>query len=104
MSPGELGEQGWYRGKTSRPLFGAGFLIDEKGFYPGIDNIVGRRSEVMKLTGAQMVCESLIREGVDVVFGLPGGAILSLYQTIWPPHLLLQLRHRPTDPAGGTNP
>ncbi|MCL0044013.1 biosynthetic-type acetolactate synthase large subunit [Dehalococcoidia bacterium] len=36
----------------------------------------------MKLTGSQMVCESLIREGVDVVFGLPGGAILPLYQTM----------------------
>jgi acetolactate synthase-1/2/3 large subunit len=44
----------------------------------------------MKLTGAQMVCESLLREGVDVVFGLPGGAILPLYQTMpeYP-----QLRH-----------
>ena len=44
----------------------------------------------MKLTGSQMVCESLIREGVDVVFGLPGGAILPLYQTMpqYP-----QLRH-----------
>ncbi len=36
----------------------------------------------MKLTGAQMVCESLIREGADVAFGLPGGAILPLYQTL----------------------
>ena len=37
-----------------------------------------------------MVCESLIREGVDVIFGLPGGAILPLYQTLpeYP-----QLRH-----------
>ena len=44
----------------------------------------------MKLTGSQMVCESLIREGVDVVFGIPGGAILPLYQTMshYP-----QLRH-----------
>ena len=44
----------------------------------------------MKLTGSQMVCESLIREGVDVIFGLPGGAILPLYQTMpqYP-----QLRH-----------
>ena len=33
------------------------------------------------LTGGQMVCESLIREGVEVMFGLPGGAILPLYQT-----------------------
>ncbi|MCH7745446.1 MAG: biosynthetic-type acetolactate synthase large subunit [Chloroflexi bacterium] len=36
----------------------------------------------MKLTGAQMVCESLLREGVDVIFGIPGGAILPLYQTL----------------------
>ncbi|MCH7653693.1 MAG: biosynthetic-type acetolactate synthase large subunit [Chloroflexi bacterium] len=36
----------------------------------------------MKMTGGQMICESLIREGVDVIFGLPGGAILPLYQTL----------------------
>ena len=44
----------------------------------------------MKLTGAQMVCESLIREGVEVAFGIPGGAILYLYQVLpqYP-----QLRH-----------
>ncbi len=44
----------------------------------------------MKLTGAQMVCECLIREGVDVAFGIPGGATLPLYQTLvhYP-----QLRH-----------
>ena len=44
----------------------------------------------MKKNGSQMVCESLIREGADVVFGLPGGAILPLYQTLpeYP-----QLRH-----------
>ena len=29
-----------------------------------------------------MVCESLVREGVDALFGLPGGAILPLYQTL----------------------
>ena len=36
----------------------------------------------MRLTGAQMICESLLREGVDLMFGLPGGAILPLYQTL----------------------
>ena len=35
-----------------------------------------------KLTGAQMLCESLVREGVDVVFGIPGGATLPLYDTL----------------------
>ena len=33
----------------------------------------------MRLTGAEIVCESLLKEGVDVAFGLPGGAILPLY-------------------------
>lgn len=44
----------------------------------------------MKLNGSQLVCESLLREGVEVIFGLPGGAILPLYQTLpeYP-----QLRH-----------
>ena len=44
----------------------------------------------MMLTGGQIVCESLIQEGVYVIFGLPGGAILPLYQTLpeYP-----QLRH-----------
>jgi len=36
----------------------------------------------MRMTGGQMVCKSLIREGVEVIFGLPGGAILPLYQTL----------------------
>ena len=36
----------------------------------------------MKRTGSQIVCESLLKEGVDVIFGLLGGAILPLYQTL----------------------
>ncbi len=44
----------------------------------------------MQLSGAQMVCEGLLREGVEIMFGLPGGAILPFYQTLpsYP-----QLRH-----------
>src|SRR6185369_15566688 len=30
-------------------------------------------------TGAQIMCEALIREGVDVMFGIPGGAIMPFY-------------------------
>jgi acetolactate synthase-1/2/3 large subunit len=36
----------------------------------------------MKLTGSAIICEALIKEGVDTVFGLPGGAILPFYQTL----------------------
>ena len=44
----------------------------------------------MKKTGAQIICESLIKEGVEVIFGILGGAILPLYDTLprYP-----QLRH-----------
>jgi len=44
----------------------------------------------MKMTGAQIICESLVREGVEVIFGILGGAILPLYDMLpkYP-----QLRH-----------
>src|SRR4030043_351327 len=35
----------------------------------------------MKKTGAQILCESLVREGVEVMLGCPGGAVLPLYDT-----------------------
>ncbi len=42
------------------------------------------------MTGAQIICESLIKEGVEVIFGILGGVILPLYDTLpqYP-----QLRH-----------
>ena len=44
----------------------------------------------MRKTGAQILCESLVKEGVEVIFGFPGGAVLPLYDTLpqYP-----QLRH-----------
>ncbi len=36
----------------------------------------------MKLTGAQIVMECLAREGVEYIFGYPGGANLPLYDTL----------------------
>ena len=44
----------------------------------------------MKLNGAQILCESLLKEGVEVMFGFPGGAVLPFYDAMadYP-----QLRH-----------
>jgi len=44
----------------------------------------------VRMNGAQMLCQSLVNEGVEVVFGYPGGAILPLYDVLpqYP-----QLRH-----------
>lgn len=41
-------------------------------------------------TGAEILCECLLKEGVDVIFGFPGGVLLPLYDTLpkYP-----QLRH-----------
>ena len=44
----------------------------------------------MKMTGAQIICESMVKEGVEVIFGLPGGAVIPLYDTL-PQYI--QLRH-----------
>ena len=44
----------------------------------------------MKLKGSEIICESLLREGVDVLFGHPGGAILPFYDALWS---YPQLRH-----------
>ena len=36
-----------------------------------------------KLTGADIICECLIEQGVDVVFGYPGGAVLNIYDSLY---------------------
>jgi acetolactate synthase-1/2/3 large subunit len=41
-----------------------------------------RRSKHVELTGAQALVRSLEQQGVDVVFGLPGGAILPAYDPL----------------------
>jgi len=44
----------------------------------------------MKMTGAQIICETMVKEGVEVIFGILGGAVLPLYDVLpqYP-----QLRH-----------
>lgn len=37
----------------------------------------------MKLTGAQIVAEVLIEQGIDVVFGYPGGAVINIYDALY---------------------
>lgn len=37
----------------------------------------------MKLAGAEIICKALEHEGVDVVFGYPGGTVLPLYDKLY---------------------
>ncbi|HEX5830042.1 MAG TPA: biosynthetic-type acetolactate synthase large subunit [Gemmatimonadaceae bacterium] len=51
---------------------------------PGPD--AGARADAR--TGAQIMCEALVREGVEVMFGIPGGAIMPFY------HAMHDYRHQ----------
>ena len=37
----------------------------------------------MKITGAEIIVECLIEEGVDTVFGYPGGQVIPLYDALY---------------------
>jgi acetolactate synthase-1/2/3 large subunit len=41
-----------------------------------------RNVEGQRMSGAHILCEALLREGVQVVFGHPGGAVLPLYHVL----------------------
>ena len=45
----------------------------------------------MKMTGAEIIMECLVREGVEVIFGYPGGAIMPVHDAIlkYPVHHVL---------------
>ena len=44
---------------------------------------VGPPGGQVKLPGARIVLECLKREGVDIIFGLPGGAVLPIYDALY---------------------
>ena len=42
----------------------------------------GQESDARELTGSAIICESLLREGVDTMYGYPGGAIMPFYDAL----------------------
>jgi acetolactate synthase-1/2/3 large subunit len=53
--------------------------VEVNSFFWGRIFLSGGFEETMKLTGAQIFFECLKREGVEVIFGYPGGAVLDIY-------------------------
>ena len=47
----------------------------------------------MKMTGSQIIMEILLEQGVDTVFGYPGGAALNIYDTLYSYEKRSQIRH-----------
>ena len=43
-----------------------------------------------QMTGSQMVIKALLDQGIDVIFGYPGGAVLPIYDALFQQN---QLRH-----------
>ena len=37
----------------------------------------------MKLSGSEIIVKCLIEQGVDVIFGYPGGAVLNIYDELY---------------------
>ena len=45
----------------------------------------------MKYTGAEILIQCLLEEGVDLIFGYPGGAVLEIYDAVF--HKQKELKH-----------
>ncbi len=49
----------------------------------------------MKLNGAQILCEGLVKEGVEIIFGFPGGRVIQFFDTFeqYPQLRFVLVRH-----------
>jgi acetolactate synthase-1/2/3 large subunit len=44
---------------------------------------IGDVAAPKSMRGARIICEALMREGVETIFGYPGGAVLYIYDELW---------------------
>ncbi len=58
----------------------------------------------MKMTGAQILLECLLEQGVDTVFGYPGGTILNVYDELYDYQDKITTSSPPTSRARPTRP
>nr|WP_295924306.1 biosynthetic-type acetolactate synthase large subunit [uncultured Dyadobacter sp.] len=49
----------------------------------GLPDTTGLLTQAQEITGSQAVLEALVAEGTDTIFGIPGGAILPIYDTLY---------------------
>ncbi len=47
------------------------------------DRVATPRGPAETPTGAEMLIQALVHEGVDTIFGYPGGAVLHIYDELW---------------------
>ncbi len=58
---------------------------ENEGFFVFILNITEKKGfyVVMKLNGSEILLECLLEQGVDTVFGYPGGSVLNIYDALY---------------------
>jgi acetolactate synthase-1/2/3 large subunit len=47
------------------------------------EKIKNKRKETIEMTGSEAMVQSLVAEGVDTIFGYPGGAIMPIYDALY---------------------
>ncbi len=45
--------------------------------------LAAKTSKTKKMSGAEMVIEALVEQGIDTIFGYPGGAVLPIYDALF---------------------
>ena len=71
-----------------------------RGFGKKTQKIVDGTNEPIMLSGAEMVVQSLIDEGVEYIFGYPGGAVLHIYDALFKQDTIEHLLVRHEQAAG----
>jgi len=66
-------------------------VVERNVEYPNVDDLMKTakaehlkiKAEPVKIRGAEIIVRSLIKNGVDKIFGYPGGAVLHIYDELW---------------------
>src|SRR6266536_2907128 len=49
---------------------------------PNTTTQMAQQNDILELSGSQILCEALVREGVELLYGYPGGAIMPFYDAL----------------------
>ena len=65
----------------------------------------GKKSEPAQMTGSEILVQTLIDEGVDTIFGYPGGVVIGIYDVFYHnskiKHILVRHEQGATHAADG---
>ena len=59
------------------------YTVRESDYAENFDKKVETQSEYTIMTGSEILVQSLLDEGVEIIFGYLGGVVLGLYDTLY---------------------